>query len=88
MRVWERGIGETRSCGTGACAAAAVAHRRELVGAIVDVAVLGGKLLVELDGSDVSGSRGGEIYLSGPVAHVFDVDIDLDRLRRSAGLTA
>ncbi len=32
MRVWERGVGETQSCGTGACASAAVAHRRGLVG--------------------------------------------------------
>ena len=82
MRVWERGIGETRSCGTGACAAASVAHRRELVGAAVDVTVPGGKLRVELESS---GSLDGEIYLSGPVVHVFDVDIDLDRLRSSAG---
>ena len=42
MRVWERGAGETQSCGTGACAAAAVAHRRGLVGEQVRVDVLGG----------------------------------------------
>lgn len=85
MRVWERGIGETRSCGTGACAAAAVAHRRELVGTAVDVTVPGGKLRVELGGSS---SLDGEMYLSGPVVHVLDMDIDLDRLRSSAGLGA
>ena len=44
MRVWERGAGETLSCGTGACAVAAVAHRRELVGTRVQVDVLGGTL--------------------------------------------
>ncbi|MGZ4756975.1 MAG: diaminopimelate epimerase, partial [Acidimicrobiia bacterium] len=48
MRVWERGVGETLSCGTGACAAAAVAHRRGLVGDTVTVKVAGGNLAVEL----------------------------------------
>ena len=75
MRVWERGAGETMSCGTGACAAAAVAHRRGLVGARVHVDVLGGELTVTLDA---------KIRLGGPVAHVFDVDVQLDRLQASA----
>ncbi len=44
MRVWERGVGETLSCGTGACAAVAVAHRRGLVGDEVTVHVPGGDL--------------------------------------------
>jgi diaminopimelate epimerase len=68
MRVWERGAGETLSCGTGACAAAAVAHRRGLVGTAVTVKVPGGDLAVEL---------GDTIRLGGPVVHVFDVDVDL-----------
>lgn len=58
MRVWERGVGETRSCGTGACAAATVAHRRGLVGPRVTVHVPGGDLTVEL---------GERIRLTGPV---------------------
>ena len=47
MRVWERGAGETLSCGTGACAVAAVAHRRGLVGESVQVDVPGGELSVD-----------------------------------------
>jgi diaminopimelate epimerase len=74
MRVWERGVGETLSCGTGACAAAAVAHRRELVGERAVVHVPGGDLVVEL---------GDTIRLGGPVVHVFDVEIDLDAVHQA-----
>lgn len=65
MRVWERGVGETLSCGTGACAAAAVAHRRGLVDDDVTVVVRGGELQVGL---------GETVRLGGPVRHLFDVD--------------
>jgi diaminopimelate epimerase len=68
MRVWERGVGETLSCGTGACAVAAVAHRRGLVGERATVHVPGGDLVVEL---------GDTIRLGGPVVHVFDVEVEL-----------
>jgi diaminopimelate epimerase len=68
MRVWERGAGETLSCGTGACAAAAVAHAHGLVSEEVVVAVRGGELTVAL---------GPTVRLGGPVAHVFDVDIEI-----------
>ena len=68
MRVWERGVGETRSCGTGASAVAVAAHRRGLVDAEVTLVVPGGRLVVEI---------GTTIRLSGPVVHVFDVDIEL-----------
>jgi diaminopimelate epimerase len=73
MRVWERGVGETLSCGTGACASAAVAHHRGLVGDRVIVHVRGGDLTVEL---------GATLRLGGTVRHVFDVDVDI------GGLTA
>jgi diaminopimelate epimerase len=55
------------SCGTGACASAAVAHRRDLVGPRVTVRLPGGVLTVDL---------GDTIHLGGPVVHVFDVDVD------------
>jgi diaminopimelate epimerase len=77
MRVWERGVGETLSCGTGACAAAAVAHRRGIVGERVVVHVRGGDLVVTL---------GDTVTLGGPVVHVFDVDTDLGAVTNSAGL--
>ncbi len=67
MRVWERGVGETLSCGTGACAAAAVAHRRRLVGTETVVHVPGGDLTVTL---------GDTVLLGGPVVHVFDTEVD------------
>lgn len=74
MRVWERGVGETQSCGTGACASAAVAHRRGLVGERVQVDVLGGSLTVVL---------GDNVRLGGPVVHVFDVVLPRESLLES-----
>jgi diaminopimelate epimerase len=68
VRTWERGVGETLSCGTGACASAAVAHRRGLVGTRVTVHERGGDLAVEL---------GETIRLGGPVVHVFDVELEI-----------
>lgn len=76
MRVWERGVGETLSCGTGACAAAAVAHRRGIVGADTVVRVRGGELSVTL---------GDTVLLGGPVAHVFDTEVDEQGLVGSRG---
>jgi diaminopimelate epimerase len=78
MRVWERGVGETASCGSGACAAASVAHRRGLAPARMTVAVPGGDLVVDLQPNGLGESM--NVRLGGPVAHVFDVDVDLDRL--------
>ncbi len=47
MRVWERGSGETFSCGTGACAAAVAAGLKGLVDPTVTVELLGGELTIE-----------------------------------------
>jgi diaminopimelate epimerase len=69
MRVWERGVGETLSCGTGACAAAAVARRRGLIDETVTVRVLGGELRVGF---------GDTMTLGGPVVHVFDVELQVE----------
>ena len=63
LRVYERGAGETRSCGTGACAAVAVARRRGLLDPEVRVEVRGGALRVNWAG------MGEHIWLTGP-AHI------------------
>lgn len=73
LRVWERGVGETLSCGTGVCAASAVAHRRGLVGE---------ELVVEVPGGTHSVVVGETVRLGGEVQHVFDVDVDIDELVR------
>ena len=46
LRVWERGVGETRACGTGACATAVAAMRRGLVERQVTVVLDGGVLVI------------------------------------------
>lgn len=64
LRVWERGVGETLACGTGAAAAVAVAHRRGLTGSRVEVDLPGGRLVVELDDE-------GGAWIEGPAVSVF-----------------
>ena len=60
LRVYERGAGETRSCGTGACAAVALGRRRGLLESQVRVGVRGGELQVNWAGP------GEHIWLTGP----------------------
>jgi diaminopimelate epimerase len=47
LRVWERGVGETEACGTGACAAVVAANRRALCSARATVVLNGGELQIE-----------------------------------------
>jgi diaminopimelate epimerase len=63
LRVWERGVGETLACGTGAAATAFLAHEQGLVGSEVKVKLLGGTLLVILDDAGA--------WLEGPAEFVF-----------------
>jgi diaminopimelate epimerase len=64
VRTWERGVGETLACGTGAGAAAVVAHREGLADEIVTVGLLGGDLDVEIEGDIV--------WMEGPAVYVFE----------------
>lgn len=64
MRVWERGAGVTLACGSGTCATVVAAHLRGLTGKRAVVDVDGGRLEVDW--------REDGVWLTGPVAHVFD----------------
>ena len=68
LRVFERGVGETLACGTGACAAAVAAAKLDLTGRQVDVLLPGGKLSVEW-------STSGVVYMTGPATTVFEGSI-------------
>ena len=74
MRVWERGVGETQACGTGASAAAVAGRGWGIVGDKVTVHQPGGDLLVDLTGDT--------IVLTGPAHHVCTVDVDVTEMAR------
>ena len=63
-RVWERGVGETLACGSGACAIAVVAQLHGYIGRKVDIKLPGGLLSIAWEGM-------GEVLLSGPAEIVF-----------------
>ena len=66
LRVFERGVGETRACGTGACAAVAVGQRQGLLDERVKVSLRGGDL-------DIRGAgEGHQIEMTGPCSTVFE----------------
>lgn len=65
LRVYERGVGETLACGTGACAAAVVGMKNNLLDSCVKVVLPGGTVTVSWEG------KGTPLYLQGPVTTVF-----------------
>ncbi len=71
LRVFERGAGETQACGTGACAAVAIAHQRGELDNNVTVELTGGTLAISCSNSTNT------LQMSGPTTHVFEGTIDL-----------
>lgn len=73
VRVWERGVGITQACGTGACATLVAAARRGLTGRKADVHLDGGTLTIEW-------LENGHVLMTGPATTVYAGELDLDSL--------
>jgi diaminopimelate epimerase len=71
LRVWERGVGETRACGTGACAAVAVGRRAGWLAERVVVSLAGGDLVVRWE------APGSPVWLTGEAVTVFEGTVDI-----------
>lgn len=70
LRVWERGVGETLACGTGACATLVAGTLSCVVGRVATIELPGGELLVRWH-------EDGHVYMTGPAVEVFTGVIDL-----------
>ncbi len=71
LRVYERGVGETLACGTGACGAVAGGINAGRLGNKVDVELMGGNLQISWAG------EGQVIWMSGPATNVYDGQIEI-----------
>ena len=79
LRVYERGVGETLACGTGACAAVAVGRSLGLLKSDVEVHVPGGRLGVHWDGP------GQGVWLTGPANVAFTGQVDINTAEGHTG---
>jgi diaminopimelate epimerase len=79
MRVWERGVGETLACGTGACAAAVASRLIGGAEAEMVVALPGGELEIEWEGS-LDDDR--PVFMTGPAVRSFGGEVDLEEMGR------
>ena len=70
LKVWERGAGLTRACGSAACAALVAAARKGLTGHSAIVSLPGGDLDIEWRESD------GHVLMTGPVEFEFETRLD------------
>jgi diaminopimelate epimerase len=71
LRVWERGAGETLSCGTGACAAAVVGIAKDLLSSPVRIDTRGGTLTIAWAGGDNA------VRMKGPAALVYEGTVEI-----------
>ena len=71
QRTWERGVGVTLACGSGACAVALAAQTSGLTGNKVEITLDGGPVFIEIHETD------GHILMTGSVAYVFDGEMKL-----------
>lgn len=69
MDTWERGAGRTLACGTGTCASVAVLNRMELLDNSVEAQLSGGKLIIDVNGADIT--------MTGPAVSVFSGCIEV-----------
>jgi diaminopimelate epimerase len=74
VRVWERGVGETLACGTGACAAAVGSALTNRTGRRMRVNLPGGQLLIEW-------SDNNHVFMTGPAEEVFRGELGEDFMR-------
>jgi diaminopimelate epimerase len=81
MRVWERGVGETMACGTGACAAAVVAVRLSGMASPVTVHLAGGDLVIDVDEEDL------RVTMTGAAEPIYDGVLS-EPMRRALGVSA
>ncbi len=71
LRVFERGVGETQACGTGACAAVAYGRMKNLLDEIVRVQLPGGMLTIEWHGKNQP------LYMTGPAETVYEGSVTI-----------
>ena len=71
LRVFERGVGETKACGTGACAAVVAGQQQGLLDTKVTAHLSGGDLLIEWQGP------GHHLSMTGPATHVYEGQVRL-----------
>jgi len=70
LRVYERGVGETQACGTGACAAVVFGVENNLLDNKVRVSLPGGDL-------DINYEKGSEVFMTGPAVFVFEGSVEV-----------